>query len=451
MNYKEALLTDLYQLTMGAAYLEAGKAHEWATFDLFVRKVPKDWGYLIACGVDEAIDYATQVQFSKSDLEYLADQKLFTPTYLDYLKDFRFSGDIYAVREGTPIIANTPILRVSAPRVEAQFLETALLNTINFPTLVASKASRIKNVAGSALLAEFGLRRAQGAQAGLIGARAAFIGGFGATSDVEAGKRFGIPITGTHAHSFVMSFPTELEAFEANTKTFPNNSTLLIDTYNTMDGAIKAVEIAKALEKMGKRLGAIRIDSGDLAISYKQVKALFEASGVGYVRLIASNDLDEYRISELIKAGAIYDGYGVGTRLAVGHPDAALSGVYKLVQDESGPKIKLSSEKRTNPAVKQVFRQVDNLGNYQFDLLALQDEKVPGTPLLKEVVRQGVRIAPEWSLKEIKDYSLGEVAKLPSQYRQLIVSSPYPLKNSDKLSQLIDRLVGEHQEREEAA
>ncbi len=443
-NNNRTMLTDLYELTMGAAYLDNQK-NEKATFDLFIRKLPEDWGFFIANGIEDAIDYATNLKFQDQDIEYLRQQKMFNEDYLNYLKDFKFTGEIYAVKEGTPIAPNTPVLRVTAPRIESQFLETMLLNTINFQTMISTKANRIVQAAGNASVVDFGLRRAQEQDAAMKGARAAYIAGAVATSNVKAGQEYGIPISGTQAHSFVMSFPTEIESFRSYVNTFPDNSTLLIDTYDTIQGARNAVIVAKELEAKGKKLGAVRLDSGDLAELSKQVRQIFDKENLQYVKIFASNDLNEYKISELIEKGARIDGYGVGTELITAKPISALPGVYKLIEDQDGAKIKLSSQKQTYPGKKQVYRTEKN-GICAGDVLALDNEKFIGKPLLEKVVMNGQRINPRKSLNEIRKYCLEQIAKMPEQSKALH-AQPYPLKISNELNNLVKETSSKYNRR----
>lgn len=438
----KTLLTDLYQLTMNAAYFDNNK-DEVATFDLSIRKLPKDWGYYIANGIEDAIDYATSIEFSSKDINYLKKEGLFKKEFLEFLKNLRFEGDIYAVKEGTPIAPNAPILRVTAKRTQAQFLETALLNIINYQTMIASKANRVVNAAGKAKVVDFGLRRAQGEDAGMKGARATYIGGAIATSNVKAGKEYGIPISGTHAHSFIMSFPTELDAFRAYVKTFPDNATLLIDTYDTLQGARNAALIAKELEKEGKegkKLGAVRLDSGNLAKLSKKVRKILDEHNLHYVKIFASNDLNEYKIANFIKKGAKIDAYGVGTEMITAKPVAAIPGIYKLVEDDGGAKIKLSPEKKTYPGKKQIYRLSDKKGNYLYDLLALEGEQIKGEPLLEKVVENGKRIVKRRSIKEIRQYALESVKRLPEAVKQVKVKKPYEMRISPKLEALINDL-----------
>lgn len=435
-----ALLTDLYQLTMNAAYF-AHRKNEQATFDLFVRKLPKDWGYFIVNGVEDAIDYVTNLHFKEDEIAYLHEQGLFSEEYLYALKDFHFSGEVHAIREGTPIGANTPILRVTGPRMEAQFVETALLNTINFQTMIATKANRVVNAAEGRAVVDFGLRRAQEHDAAMKGARAAYIGGAIATSNVKAGMEYGIPIVGTHAHSFVMSFPTELDAFRAYVETFPNNATLLIDTYNVMQGARNAAIVAKELERKGKRLGAVRLDSGDLCSDSKEVRSYFNTQGLSYIHVTASNDLNEYTIQNLIANGAQIDGFGVGTEMITAKPIAAIPGVYKLVEDEDGRKIKLSSGKRNFPGRKQVYRVCNEEGIFSHDTLTLEGEVAQGEALLEPVVLNGVRIKPMKPLSETRAYTLEQVARLPEPVRAIRAIQTYEVKVSAELETLVEDLT----------
>jgi nicotinate phosphoribosyltransferase len=437
-----ALLTDLYQLTMGAVYHDSGK-NDVATFDLFVRKLPEGWGYFIANGIEDAADIAEQFHFSKSDIDYLRSQDMFSEGYLSRLSQLRFTGSIDAMREGTPFTPNTPVLRVTAPRIEAQLLETVLLNAINPQTLVASKASRIVNAASPAGVVDFGLRRAQEADAGMTGARAAYIAGAVATSNVLAGKKYDIPISGTLAHSLIMSFDTELEAFRAYASTFPDKPTLLIDTYDTREGARNAIIVGNELRAAGNELGAVRIDSNDLAAEAIDVRAILDDAGFPDVKIIASNDLNEYKIRDLRFEKAPFDGYGVGTEMITGKPIAAISGVYKLVQDGDGPKIKLSKGKVSLPGIKQVYRTTDTFGVYEEDIIALETETMRGTPLLQPLMRNGRRVTERPSARAVREYSLAEVAKLPSGARELH-AMPYTASVSQGVAELVEELTQRH-------
>jgi nicotinate phosphoribosyltransferase len=437
------MLTDLYQLTMNAGYFDSKKGNDKATFDLFIRKLPQDWGFFIANGIEDAVDYATSIRFENDDIEFLRSQGMFSEEYLASLKDFGFTGEIRAVREGTPVAANTPILSVTAPRAEAQLLETMLLNTINFQTMIATKANRVVNAAAPAKVVDFGLRRAQEMDAAMKGARAAYIGGAVATSNVLAGKELGIPVSGTQAHSFVMSFPNELESFRAYARTFPNNPTLLIDTYDTLNGARNAAIIGKELGAKGKRLGAVRLDSGDLAELSRGVRKILDDAGLRYVKILASNDLNEYKIAALMGSEAPIDGFGVGTEMITAKPVAAIPGVYKLVEDEDGGKIKLSSGKVSYPGRKQVYRVTGGDGNYIEDMIALDGEKVAGRPLLEKMVENGERVVPRREIGEIRKYCLEEVAKMPEDSRN-VRATQYTSSASPGLVQLVSNLSAKY-------
>lgn len=443
----KTLLTDLYQITMGAAYFDNDKDDN-ATFDLFIRRLPKDWGYFVAAGIEDAIDYATNLKFTDEDIDYLKKQELFSNEFLQQLKNFKFEGDIYSIKEGTPVMPNAPILRVTGKRSQGQFLETTLLNIINFQTLIASKTNRIVNAANGAKVVEFGLRRAHEEDAAMKGARAAYIAGAVATSNVKAGKEYGIPITGTHAHSFVMSFPTELDAFRAYVKTFPKNATLLIDTYNTVEGAKNAAKVAKELEKNNGKLGAVRLDSGDLTDLSQKVRKILDENGLNYVKILASNDLNEYTIDEIIKNNGKIDGYGVGTELITAKPISAVSGVYKLVEDGDGAKIKLSPGKKSLPGKKQVYRILEN-GFYSHDITALENENIEGIPLLEQVVKNGYRVREKPQLNEIRKYALDCIAKIPQSLKEVKVDTNYEVKISEGLENLIQetstRYGGKHE------
>ncbi len=445
------LLTDLYQLTMIAAYVDSGKDQEESTFDLFIRRYPKEWGYLIANGVEEAIDIATDLRFGDEDIAYLRSTGLFQERHLDYFKSFRFTGDIAAVAEGSVIAANTPVLRITAPRAQAQLLETILLDTIGYQTMIATKASRTVDAAQGKRVVEFGLRRAQGQEAGLKGSRAAYLGGCSATSNVQAGKEYGIPITGTHAHSFVMSFGTEEEAFRAYVHTFPGQTTLLVDTYDTHAGVRTAIAVGKELERAGKRLGAVRLDSGDLEQLARDARKELDDAGMTYVKIIVSGDLNEYKIADLVERGAPIDAYGVGTELITGKPDAALSAVYKLAEDPGGAKLKLAQGKRTWPGKKQVWRVRDKDGRFSHDVLALEGEAVAGgTPLLETMVRGGERTHSARPLEWARALAHESRAALPDECRRIRNPQPYEMRPSAGLAQLADTLAREHELTQEA-
>jgi len=440
----KALLTDLYELTMLAAYV-ASRKDDVATFELSIRTLPEGWGYYIANGIEDALDYIIGIRCDKQDIAFLKKKGLFKQSFLDFLERFKFAGEVYAVREGTPIFPNEPLLRVTAKRTQAQLVESALLNTINFQTMIASKASRVVNAAarGNAVVSEFGLRRAHEEDAGLKGARAAYIAGAAGTSNVKAGMEYGIPLVGTMAHSFVMSFSSELEAFRAYARTFPDRPTLLIDTYDTLQGAKHAVSVARELAAAGGggQLGGVRLDSGDLGTLSKKVRTLFDDCGLAKVRIVASSDLNEYKIEALVKADAPIDIYGVGTELITAKPVAAIPGIYKLVEDAGGARMKLSPEKQSGPGKKQIFRRIGADGKYAKDIVALHDEPVAGTPLLTLAVKNGRRVRPRPALEQIRDYCLGEVAKLPNKLKGIDAPSSYAMEAAPGLKALINALM----------
>jgi len=429
---------------MNAAYLDNHKAEEIATFELFIRSLPQNWGYFIAAGINEALNYICQLQFNDEDISYLQKLKLFKPKYLDYLKHFKFKGNITAITEGTPFTAKTPIITVTAKRLQAQFVETILLNIVNFQTMIASKASRVVNAAGNAKVIDFGLRRAHGSDASIKGARAMYIAGVNATSNVEAAKTYEIPPSGTMAHSFVMGFRNEIDAFRAYANTFPDNTVFVIDTYDTLEGARRTAKVAKEMERNGHRLVGVRLDSGDMMNLSEQVRSILDDEGLGYVKIVLSSDLNEYKIDKFTQDNAPVDFYGVGTEMITAKPVSAISGVYKLVEDNLGPKIKLSENKRTFPGRKQVYRVMNNDGNYLYDVLELESEIHEGRPLLEHVVRGGKKIIKPVPLEEVRDYSLDCVARLPLEARMVRVTKPYQLKIGSELIRLTEKLTAEY-------
>jgi nicotinate phosphoribosyltransferase len=444
-----ALLTDLYQLTMCAAYFEEGR-NEQASFELFVRNMPPHRSYLIAAGLESALDYLEHLQFSQEALDYLNGQGLFSEEFLEYLAQFRFTGDLDAIPEGTLIFPNEPLLRATAPIIEAQFVESYLLNALNLQTLVASKAARIVRAARGRPVVDFSLRRTHGTDAGMKVARAAYIAGFAGTSNVLAGMKYGIPIYGTIAHSYVMFHDSEQEAFEAYARVFPGKCILLIDTYDTVEGARRAVEVAKGLERTGNRLLGVRLDSGDLHALSIAVREVLDRSGFEYVEILASGDLDEYKIEKLLEAGAKIDIFGVGTALGAS-PDAPVVNVnYKLVEvkgwdDEFRPVMKLSAEKMTLPGPKQIFRVMSG-GKYACDVIALSDERCEDArPLMQKFISRGEVLRRE-SMAEIRRRVAENLEQLPETYKKLSPAT-YPVKMSPRLSALSSELIKEYTRR----
>jgi nicotinate phosphoribosyltransferase len=389
-----SLLTDLYQLTMAYGYFKSGKAEQQAVFNLYFRKHPFQGGFTVACGLSSVIDYLQAYRFAEPDLKYLASlngndgQPLFSPDFLEYLRTMEFSCDVEAVPEGTVVFPNEPLLRIKGPILQCQLLETPLLNLINFQSLVATKAARMRLVAGSDTLLEFGLRRAQGPDGGMTASRAAYIGGFDATANVLAGKLYGIPVRGTHAHSWVMSFDTELEAFETYARLLPNNVTLLVDTYDTLQGVRNAITTGHQLRQRGYDLGAIRLDSGDLAYLSIEARQLLDAAGFTHTAIVASNDLDEHIMASLKNQGAQISVWGVGTKLVTAYDQPALGGVYKLAAIRGADnqweyKLKLSEQavKVSTPGIQQV-RRYTYKGMFKADMIYNEETPPPDVPTM---------------------------------------------------------------------
>ena len=439
-----ALFVDYYQLTMGQADFDA-QHDSVITANYYVRKIPQGQ-YLIAAGLEQVVHYILNLRFTDATLDWLAERGDLHADYLASLRDFRFDGSVFAVPEGTPVFPNEPIINVTGRSRDVQLFETYLLCVMNFQTLIATKASRIVHAAREKPVFDFGARRAHGRDAGILAARASFIGGASGTSLVLAGRYFDIPYVGTMAHKFISERPTELAAFRDYAAAFPNNTTLLIDTYNTLEGARNACIVAKEMETRGARLRAVRLDSGDLLALSKQVRQILDAAGLDYVQIIASHDLDEFQIDALLSKGAPIDSFGVGTRLATGanfNPftgegaPSALGGVYKLVESDGRPVGKQSLDepsKATIPGKKQVYRISDAAGNYAKDRLALWDEKVSeGQPLLVPIIQDGGLVYDFPSLPDIQARTTTELEKLPDSHKGLTEVTPYTVELSPSL------------------
>jgi nicotinate phosphoribosyltransferase len=385
-----ALLVDLYELTMADSYLRHGMNGP-ATFSLFARHLPPGRRFLMAAGLATALAFLQEMRFPADGIAYLRSRRLFSAELLDCLADFRFSGEVWAVPEGEIVLPPAPLLEVTAPLIEAQIVETFLLNAVNSQTMWATKAAQLVLAARGKAVVDFSPRRDHGADAAMKVARAAFVAGCAGTSNVLAGQLMGIPIYGTMAHSYVMSFPDELAAFRAYARDFPDSTVLLIDTYDTLQAAELAVQVAQELAAAGHALRAVRLDSGDLGALAHAVRAKLDAAGLPDVHIMASGDLDEERIAALLAAGAPIDIFGVGTKLGTSEDAPAVNGVYKLVEDERGMRIKLSPEKVTLPGRKQVWRVTGAAGRWSHDVLGLRDEPGPpgGRPLLARVMRAG--------------------------------------------------------------
>jgi nicotinate phosphoribosyltransferase len=429
-----ALLIDLYELTMAAAFLREGVTGT-ATFSLFVRRLPPERGFLVAAGLEDALEFLRGFRFSADALAYLRSLRRFEPAFLDYLADLRFTGDVRAVREGTVVFADEPLLETTGPLIETQLVETAVIHFCHLQTVQASKAARSVLAAGGRTLAEFGLRRTHGMDAGLKAARAAYLTGFDSTSDVLAGKAYDIPLSGTMAHSFVSAFPREMDSFEAYARAFPDSAVLLLDTYDTVAAAHLAVEVARGLAAGGHRLAGVRLDSGDLAGLSRAVRRILDAGGCPEVEIIVSGGLDEHDVAALLAAGAPIDAFGIGTRLNVSADAPSLDMVYKLVRLAGRDVLKLSPGKETWVGGKQVFRRLDGEGRLAGDTLALEEEPVPegAVALLETVMRAGELLRPRPTLAALREHCAGQLAALPPGLRRLRDAAVYQAAPSEAL------------------
>ncbi len=423
-----ALLTDLYELTMSAGYFETGKHTEQATFEFTIRRLPRHRTFVVAAGLQQAVEYLLNLKFEPAEIEYLRALPHFanaSSAFFEYLAGFRFTGDVFAVPEGTPLFEGEPVLAVRAPLIESQIPETFLLSAITFQTLIATKAARMVEASAGRSVAEFGTRRAHTPEAGVLGARAAYIGGCGGTSNTLAGYRYGIPVIGTAAHSWVMSFASETEAFRELQKLLGANTVQLVDTYDTLEGTRKAIEL-------GTPLWGVRLDSGDLLYYSKTVRDMLDAAGLKEAKIMASGDLDEYKIRELLKAGAPIDAFGVGTELATSGDAPSMGAVYKLVElERAGTRryaAKLSEGKRTIPGVKQIFRFPD------YDVLGLSSECFPEATeaLLRPVILRGELVEPLPDVHSARKRTADSLAKIKSP-------ESFRVKHSVRLESLMEQ------------
>lgn len=443
------LSTDFYQLTMSAAYFQYNlennikEENDIATFELFVRKFPKNRNYLIFAGLEQVVQYLLNARFTDTTINFLRKKPVFknidNSFFDEYLPNFRFKLDLWAMEEGNFFFPNEPIIRIQGPMIQAQLVETFILNVINFQSLVASKASRISNIAPNKLLLEFGTRRSHSPLAGIYAARASYIAGFNSTSNVIADIELGINSTGTMAHSFVQKFDKEIESFNTYFKIYDENSIFLIDTYDTEKGAEKS-------SQFGNEIKGVRIDSGDLIEHSKKVRKILDKQGCEKVLIVASSDLNEYKIKEIIDKNAPIDAFGVGTELATSRDDPTISGVYKLIEYNSIPKIKISEDKVTYPGIKQVYRFYDKDGLFKHDLLALDNEPAPpnSKPLLEPILKGGKLISDLPELNEIQLFYRENIRELPETYKNLEKIQINSLKISEKLRKLTDLLKEKH-------
>jgi nicotinate phosphoribosyltransferase len=427
-----ALLTDLYQLTMLQAYFDRGM-NEQAVFELFFRRLPPERNFLMAAGLEQALRYLATFRFTAADIETLRRTELFHEAFLEWLPELRFTGDVDAMPEGTVLFADEPIVRVTAPLPQAQFVESRLVNILHFQTLIASKAARCALAASGKTLVDFGMRRAHGAEAAILAARASYLAGFAGTATVAANELFGIPVFGTMAHSFVQAHDTELAAFEHFVRSHRGPITLLIDTYDTEAGAMHVIELARRLPD--RPVAAVRLDSGDLDLLSRRVRASFDAAGLADVEIFASGNLDEHRVAALVQRGAPIDGYGIGTSLDVSADAPALDCVYKLQEYAGRPRRKRSTGKATLPGRKQVYRHRRDNGEFANDVLTLDTDAQAGKPLLETVMRRGELVGPV-SLAASRERARAELAALPAPLRALDRHADYRVEISSALTAL---------------
>ena len=460
-----ATYTDQYQITMSQVYFQKGLGDETAIFDYFFRKLPFDNGYAVFAGLEDLLEAIENLHFDEKDLEFLEKEGI-DQEFLDYLEDFRFTGNIYASREGDVMFPNRPVVSVEASIIEAQLLETLVLNTLNYQSLIATKASRMRLSAGDRQLVDFGLRRAPGL-GGYSASRAAVIGGFDATSNVRSGRDYNMPISGTMAHSFVQRYDEEIESFRDFADIRPHDCVLLVDTYDTLkSGVPNAIAVAKEMEERGDKLKGIRLDSGDLAWLAKESRRMLDEAGLEYVKIAASNQIDEHVIKSLLDQNAPIDLFGVGTSLVTGRPDSALDGVYKLSYANGEPRLKLSEtvSKINLPGKKQVYRLFNEDGSfYGGEVVALDGEsdidmmyhstdpkkfrhlsEFQKEPLLKKVVEDGERLTELRSVQEIAEFSRKQLSRLPVEFKRFENPHIYKIGLSAKLKDQRDSLVEHH-------
>jgi nicotinate phosphoribosyltransferase len=429
------LLTDLYQLNMLQAYLDHGETHV-AVFEFFIRNLPARRGFLIAAGLEQVLDFLENLRFSAEEIDWLARTGRFGKALLAHLAELRFTGDVHAMPEGTVFFADEPILRVTAPLSQAQLIETRLINILHFQSLIASKAARMMLAAPGKLLVDFGLRRAHGAEAGLMAARASYLAGFAGTATVLAGKRFDIPIFGTMAHSFIQTYDDEAEAFAAFAQSRPENLTILIDTYDTEAAARKVVALAPRLAARDITVRAVRLDSGDLTTLSKSVRRILDQGGLPDVRIFASGGLDEDSVARMLQAGAPIDGFGLGTSLTTSSDVPALDCVYKLQEYAGLPRRKRSVGKATWPGRKQVWRRYGADDRMTGDVLSLETDQQAGEPLIQLVMQGGRRVSAPPGLVESRARAARDLARLPEPLRRLEPGASYPMQVGEALKRL---------------
>ena len=438
-----ALFTDLYQLTMAQAYYRSGQSAE-ATFSLFFRRFPTNRAYYVFCGLETAVDYLENFAFSPDDIASLKDRGVFDDGFLDFLSDLRLTCSVRAMDEGQVFFPSEPVMEVSGPVIECQLVETALINLVNLESMLATKAARVIDAAGDRTVADFSARRTHGIDAAFGMARASYIAGFAGTSNVGAAIRLGIPMLGTMAHSYVSSFDDEAEAFRQYALSFPDSSTFLVDTYDTLTGVKNAITVALEMEAAGHSLRAVRLDSGDIDDLSRRARALLDDAGLHHVQVFASGGLDEYSIDRLVNAGAPIGGFGVGTRAGTSADAPFTDFVYKLVEYDNQPVMKLSEGKATLPGPKQVFRVYDDSGRMTGDIIHHADEPPPAEcrPLLKPVMENGIRTHALPSLDEVRSFHADRMRELPDELRGVRPSDSYRVDVSETLRALAKGVQG---------
>jgi nicotinate phosphoribosyltransferase len=429
------LSTDLYEFNMVQAYLDRGEYRE-AVFEFFVRRLPSRRGFLLAAGLDDALDYLETLRFSQAEIAWLQGTGRFRDNLIDYLSSFRFSGDVHAIPEGTVCFPNEPLIRITAPLPQAQLVETRLINILHYQTLIASKAARMVLAASGKALSDFGLRTAHGAEAGLYSARASYIAGFAGAADVLAGERYGIPIVGTMAHSFVQTHSDEMAAFEDFARARPDGVVLLIDTYDTEQGARKVVQLAPTLKADGISIRGVRIDSGDLIAQSKRVRRILDDGGCKDVIILVSGGINEEVLAEMNRQSAPIDGCGIGVNLDASIDAPSLDCAYKLQEYAGAPRRKLSAGKVTWPGRKQVWRSYDAQGRMQGDVVSLESDAQAGDTLVVPLMRGGKRIAPAPTLTQIRERAARELARLPEPLKRLEPGHGYAVTISNALKAL---------------
>ena len=447
-NLSLGLFTDFYELTMAQAYWQSAKTAS-ATFSLFFRKYPPDRAYFVLVGLADVLDYLEGFRFSPGDLEYLHSLGRFDRDFLEYLRQLRFSGSVRAMPEGTIFFINEPVVEVAGPVIEAQLVETFLVNQINLQTILATKASRVVHAARGRQLVDFAARRTHGVEAANKLARVSYLAGFDSTSNTLAGALYGIPVSGTMAHSYVTSFQSEIESFRYFARSFPDTSTFLVDTYDTLEGTRKAALVAREMREQGHPLRAIRLDSGDMLDLSRKARVILDEAGLPEVQIFASGGLDEFEVDELLRAGAPIDAFGVGTKVGVSADAPWTDCAYKLVEYAGRPVLKLSTKKQTLPGPKQVFRYRDPAGTYLRDVIARAEERSEdGEPLLVKVMEGGSPVTPDPTLEELRQRFRREFACLPQRHKALRSPELYDVRISKELEQLRQRVVRETKERE---